>query len=261
MRSVPLHRVRGERPPADVLWASAECREGPRPAGVFHDEFNEITIGNGAESPVRVAHIGSLTGPDQPGIPEFTLAPGETYRGLLARAIPDGEAIHGAVVTSDQGVLRLPCGDTGVPIRAQLIPPDDLEEQAATMARTLSLLESYWQFDALFALLHPDVRQVISYNPFACWYFNYVRTERPAGEATVTAVRIGPWTWPVTGKRYAEAAAVTYRQPYWVEGAQETEEREATLIWSGPTTPGAGSSAWTSPGSANCRRRANHELL
>jgi hypothetical protein len=127
---------------------------------VFHDQFNEVTIGNGAGYPVPVVHIGSLTGPEQPGIPEFTLAPGETYRGLLARAIPDGEAVHGAIVTTDQGVLRLPCGDTGIPVRPRLVPPDDLEESAAAMARTLSLLESYWQFDALYALLHPDARQV-----------------------------------------------------------------------------------------------------
>jgi hypothetical protein len=33
----------------------------------------------------------------------------------------------------------------------------------------------------------------------------------------------------VTGKHYAESAEVTYRQPYWIEGTQKKEEREATL--------------------------------
>ena len=93
---------------------------------------------------------------------------------------------------------------------------------------------TYVAFDALYTLLHPDVRELVSYQQLTCWYREYVRTERPAGEATVSEVQLGPWTWPGNGTRYEDAAEVTYRQPFYANegGGDEPppkEEREATI--------------------------------
>ena len=221
------------RAPAGMLSASAQCVDGPRTWP--NDELLEVGITNNTGRPVTLVHVSSMTGPDQPTFGGIEIPEGTAWQGLFSREVPDGIATHGAVVTTDAGALRLPCGYTDIPFSAQPVAGDDLEGSAAIMARTLSILEaSGTALDALFALLHPDVRELVSFNQVICWYIGYVRAERPAGEATVTGVRIGPWTWDGNRVEYAEAAEVSYRQPFYsgdpVEnGPPPTEEREATI--------------------------------
>ena len=220
------------QPPAGLLSASVQCVDGPQEWS--RDELLDIAVANNTDQPVTVIHISSLLGPALPSYPGFTVEAGEAWSGLAPRTFPDGIATQGAVITTDAGALVLPCGYTDIPFSTEPLALDDLEETAAIMARALSILESTGMaFDALYTLLHPDARELVSYSQLTCWYLNYVRTELPVGEATVTAVRIAPWTWGGNGTRYEEAAEVTYRQPFYVpkegEELRETEEREATI--------------------------------
>jgi hypothetical protein len=125
------------------------------------------------------------------------------------------------------------CGYTDIPFITDAFNPTDSSVSAGIVTQSLSILESaaVQAFDALFTLLHPDVKERLSYGQLECWYKEYVRTQLPAGEATVTALRIGPWTWSVNGRRYEETAEVTYRQSFYVPngGLGETEKREATI--------------------------------
>jgi hypothetical protein len=220
------------QPPAGLLSASVQCVDGPQEWP--RDELLDVIVTNNSGQAVIVAHISSLLGPAQPSYPGFEVGAGEAWQGLVPRTFPDGIATQGAVITTDTGTLVLPCGYTDIPFSTRPVSLDDPNETAAIMARTLSVLESTGTaFDALHTLLHPDARELVSYNQLTCWYLNYVRTEHPAGEATVTAVRIAPWTWGGNGVRYEDAAEVTYRQPFYVpkegEELRETEEREATI--------------------------------
>lgn len=222
------------QPLAGLVSASAQCVEGPRPSN--GDELLDVVITNNSDHPVTVVHVGSLLGPAQPSFSSFVVEAGADWNGLVPRFVPDGIALHGAVITTDAGALALPCGYTDIPFSTRPVDPGDIEETAAIMARTLSILEMFStpEFDALFTLLHPDVRELVSYTQLACWYREYVRTNGPAAEAVVTSIQIAPWTWGGNGVRYESAAEVAYRQlSFTDEGGGEsprgTEEREATI--------------------------------
>jgi predicted metalloprotease len=95
---------------------------------------------------------------------------------------------------------------------------DDPAAGAAAAAVEFSRLEAANDFEALYEHMHPDARAVVPRSAVIGWYENF-QTDREPGELSVTGVTLEPWTWPVTGVTYPEAATVSYTQPYTSDGA------------------------------------------
>lgn len=116
--------------------------------------------------------------------------------------------------------LAVICGSflAAVPmmVRAQ---SDSDAAQAAEAAREISRLEAVGDYDAIYDRMHPDGRAIIPRAAVVGWYQDGF-AERQTAELTVTDVRFVDWTWPVTGKTYADTAEVEYVQPFWEDGEQ-----------------------------------------
>jgi predicted metalloprotease len=105
--------------------------------------------------------------------------------------------------------------------RVLLTQADDDLEAAAEAVREFSELEEARDFDALYARLHSDARAVVPRSAVVGWYDAFF-ANRQAGPATITDVRLEPWTWGVTGVTYKDAITVEYTQPFVIDGV-ETE--------------------------------------
>jgi len=92
-------------------------------------------------------------------------------------------------------------------------------QAAAAAARELSRLEETRAFDTIYDRLYPDVKALVPRAALVGWYTADFTAKRTA-ELTVTSVAIADWTWPVTGRVYPNAAAVSYVQPYWIAGVR-----------------------------------------
>ena len=97
------------------------------------------------------------------------------------------------------------------------------------MAYLLSVLESEWNFNALYDLIHPDARAVVPRNAVVGWYFDYFAPRGPT-PAVITGVQFVSWQWAVTGKVYPRTAEVSYIQEFWEDGAQTVEEDVVRLV-------------------------------
>ena len=86
-------------------------------------------------------------------------------------------------------------------------------EAAKSAAATLSKLEATDQFDALYDRMHPDAQAVVPRSAVVGWYTHDFAPRR-ARTAEGIKVRFLDWTWPVTGKTYAQTADVAYRQSF-----------------------------------------------
>jgi hypothetical protein len=86
-------------------------------------------------------------------------------------------------------------------------------EKAAAIAVHLTELEVAEDHDRLYAWMHPDSQAVVPQAAMEGWY-REAFAQRPPVWMTVDDVRIGEWTWEVTGKVYPSAAEVAYRQRF-----------------------------------------------
>jgi hypothetical protein len=74
-------------------------------------------------------------------------------------------------------------------------------------------LEVAGDYSRLYAWMHPDSKAVVPQAAMEGWYREVFASRPPVG-MTVDEVRIGEWTWDVTGKVYPSTAEVTYRQRF-----------------------------------------------
>jgi predicted metalloprotease len=95
---------------------------------------------------------------------------------------------------------------------------DDRVDAVTEAAIALSRLERDGDLLMMHDLLHPDVRLILSRAELAQWYAG-PDTAIATADPEVISVEFGSWTWPVTGRTYADVASVTLRQPAIVNGA------------------------------------------
>ncbi|MBA2754204.1 MAG: neutral zinc metallopeptidase [Chloroflexia bacterium] len=88
---------------------------------------------------------------------------------------------------------------------------------AAEAAIEISRLEAEGDYDALYDLVHPDVVDEVPRWVVVGWYETEF-ADTPTDELTVTGVEFVDWTWGVTGESYPDTAAVSYDQPYQIDG-------------------------------------------
>ncbi len=83
----------------------------------------------------------------------------------------------------------------------------------ATTAIEISQLEAQGRFSDIYDQMHPDAQAFIPRAAVVGWYENDFAPLGP-GVITVTGVEYVTWTWPVTGKTYANTAEVSFQQPF-----------------------------------------------
>ncbi|MEJ7763316.1 MAG: neutral zinc metallopeptidase [Thermomicrobiales bacterium] len=88
---------------------------------------------------------------------------------------------------------------------------------AAEAARVISVLEAGGEYDALYDLVHPDVVAEVPRWVVVGWYETEFAAT-PTDELIVTGVEFVDWTWGVTGQEYPRTAAVSYEQPFLIDG-------------------------------------------
>lgn len=91
----------------------------------------------------------------------------------------------------------------------------------ATTAVDISVLEAQGRFSDIYDHMHPDAQAFIPRAAVVGWYENDFAPLGP-GVITVTGVQYVTWTWPVTGKTYANTAEVAFQQPF-ANGGMVTE--------------------------------------
>jgi predicted metalloprotease len=106
---------------------------------------------------------------------------------------------------------------------------DPRTEAVTTAALQLSQLERDGDLLALHDLLHPDVRLVLSRAELAQWYAG-PDAAIPTADPEIASVTFGSWTWPVTGRTYADVATVELTQRA-TQGGAEVELRELQHFW------------------------------
>ncbi len=103
------------------------------------------------------------------------------------------------------------------------------ERSAADAAYAFFELAAAGQYNALYDVIHPDAHAVIP-RVVATGAFEEIYALAQPARAVVIDVQLGPWTWPVTGVRYEDAATVFYDQPYQENGQTRTLESEMYLV-------------------------------
>jgi predicted metalloprotease len=84
---------------------------------------------------------------------------------------------------------------------------------AAATATEILRLAAERKFNAMYDYMHPDAMAVVP-RAAAVGTFTDVYEEAQAGQAQITGVEMGPWTWGVTGKEYPYAAKISFVQPF-----------------------------------------------
>ncbi|CAA9566605.1 MAG: hypothetical protein AVDCRST_MAG87-2010 [uncultured Thermomicrobiales bacterium] len=111
----------------------------------------------------------------------------------------------------------LPPLDTNRTLAAQSAGLSGDSADAAEAARAISVLEAEGDYDALYDLVHPDVVAEVPRWVVVGWYESEFAAT-PTAELTVTGVEFVTWEWGVTGQSYADTAAVSYEQPFFIDG-------------------------------------------
>lgn len=101
----------------------------------------------------------------------------------------------------------------------------DIEAAAVELSR----LEADKDFAGLYARLHPDSRDLVSFDVFAAWY-EALLAGKTTDELTVTEINFIDWTWGVNGVTYRDTAQVRFVQPYWVGGVRDDVASEFHLV-------------------------------
>jgi hypothetical protein len=197
----------------------------------------EVAIENRSDLTLHVAYVRSFgSAPIRQESPTGLKL--EAPQAVTVIDVPDGETVtfeapwaggelrrsHTilALVVTSAGIF-LPACDTDEPERMtyQGDAPEGkraaMEESAAIAADAIGQLEAWRAYPALYALLHPDAQDAVSYAAMTCWYS--VRFGPPDTDDTqtiysteTTDVASDDWTWAVNGARYDGSAEVTYEQ-------------------------------------------------
>ncbi len=119
------------------------------------------------------------------------------------------------------------------PLTAVAQPADDDRIASATSAaielsRTVERGESFDLYDRM----HPDARNIFSRQAFFIW-LDQGGLPEPVDDPVIEAVDIGPWTSPLTGMTYQEAATVRVRQVVMTGGVESTVDAVWTLVADG----------------------------
>ena len=107
-------------------------------------------------------------------------------------------------------------------------------EDVTEVVELLGSLEMSSDLHQLYDRLHPDVREVLSRSGLGSFYGS-PDAVIPAEPVEVERVEFEPWTWPVTGEEYEEAATVTVRVRGDQGGDAVDERRELHLVEDGST--------------------------
>jgi predicted metalloprotease len=106
---------------------------------------------------------------------------------------------------------------------------DERTASVTAAAIEVSRLEASGDLLLLHDLLHPDARLLVSRAALKLWYEG-AEAVIPSADPEVLSVEFGAWTWPVTGRTYADVATVQIRQRGTVGGA-EVEQVEIQHYW------------------------------
>ncbi|HEV2074519.1 MAG TPA: hypothetical protein VGR29_12890 [Thermomicrobiales bacterium] len=87
------------------------------------------------------------------------------------------------------------------------------EQNAATAAYDISVLEAFSSYNAIYDRMHPDAQVFIPREAVVEWYENDFGPKQPQ-PITVTDVQMVEWVWPVTGKTYPYTAEVAFEQSF-----------------------------------------------
>lgn len=96
-------------------------------------------------------------------------------------------------------------------VRAQGDTTD--EQNAATAAYVISVLEAASSFSEVYDRMHPDARAFIPREAVVGWYENDFGPKQPE-PITVAGVQMVEWMWPVTGVTYPYTAEVAFEQSF-----------------------------------------------
>jgi predicted metalloprotease len=103
---------------------------------------------------------------------------------------------------------------------------------AVATAEELFALADARKFNAMYDRIHPDAHQIIP-RVVAVRAFEDIYAAAQAGRAQIVGVELVSWSWGVTGKRYDDAAAVSFEQPYVENGQERILEDTMYLVPSG----------------------------
>lgn len=106
---------------------------------------------------------------------------------------------------------------------------DDRVESVSGAVVELSRIERSGDLLLLHDRLHPDVRRVVSRAALGIWY-DRPDAVIPTADPEILSVEFGSWTWPVTGRTYADVASVQVRQSGVQQGV-EIEQVELQHYW------------------------------
>lgn len=213
----------------------------------------EVTIKNRSGAPVRIGYLRAFgSAPDRAdGVTGLAMTAFETSETIT---VDDGqtqrfEAAWGgvelkrsdeivALVATSAGLL-LPTCDAEEP-ETLTLPKEAPEDDAAARVEAVTLgaamigqLEALRAYPALYALMHADGREAVSFEAMSCWYLPQfgppVDDETVAiGATTVDEVRFLDWTWGVNGRAYPDAAEVDQTQEIGPVGGN-AEASESTI--------------------------------
>jgi len=114
----------------------------------------------------------------------------------------------------------------GAPTPANPSTPPDLQSDAQAAEAAEGAAEEIFrfavagEFNALYDRIRPDA-QVKVPRSAGIRILEEVYSLAQPGEAKITGVAIGSWTWPVTEKTYPNAAQISFRQPFVDDQGQE----------------------------------------
>ena len=130
--------------------------------------------------------------------------------------------VQGALIVTTAGVLMPFCDDgfSGLLDDPGDAPADITDATTILVdaaALTIGRLESLRAYDALYALLHPDVQALVPPAALACWYADqYGTADRWKDSVFSTQVEdvatVNDWEWIAGGITYDQAVEVTYTQ-------------------------------------------------
>ncbi|MGC4105640.1 MAG: hypothetical protein QM753_04685 [Thermomicrobiales bacterium] len=225
-------------PGAGVSGAAAQTPGGPDQvrALVYCDGPSvSISIDNGFWNSIELTYVAAFSTPqalDPTFSPISADAPApqhidrHAWLQIEATAPADWEGdarmAHGVLVVTTAGVLMPMCneGFSGLLDDPGETPVDivDANRILVTAAMmTIGRLESLRAYDALYALLHPDVQERVPPAALACWYAGQYGTARDWKDSVfstdVDAIStVEDWEWIAGGTTYRQAIAVDYTQ-------------------------------------------------
>jgi hypothetical protein len=215
----------------------------------------EVAIENQSDLTLHVAYVRSFgSAPireDGPTGLRF-----EAPRAITVIDVPDGETVTleapwaggelrrsytiVALVVSSAGIF-LPACDTDEVERMtfQNDAPDGdraaMEESEAIAAEAIGQLEAWHAYSVLYALLHPDAQEAVSFAAMTCWYSGRFGPPDTDDTQTIfstetTEVASDDWTWAMNGVKYNGSAVVIYKQAVGRSEDAKPEESKMHLV-------------------------------